>query len=61
MILTVLSVLLLIAFALLSFVRPASNQYIEVVGYLFLPALLIIGLVLMPSGDAGQELAHPAP
>lgn len=48
--LVILTLLLLLTFALFAVVSPATNPYIDIVGYLILPSLLLFGLGLMPSG-----------
>ncbi len=41
---------LMLTFWLFTLVTPAPNPYIDIVGYLLLPGLLIIGVVIMPFG-----------
>jgi hypothetical protein len=50
MFLAAMAVMLLVTFALFSVITPASNQYVDIVGYLLLPGTLVLGLVLMPLG-----------
>jgi len=45
-----IAVILLMTFALFSVVSPASNPYVDIVGYMVLPGMLLIGLLLMPAG-----------
>jgi len=44
------AVILLMTFALFSVVTPSTNPYVDIVGYLILPSMLIVGLVMMPAG-----------
>jgi len=48
--LVAVAVALLLTFALFALVTPSPNPYIDIVGYLVLPSVLIIGVVLIPSG-----------
>lgn len=47
---SIIAVILLMTFMLFSVVSPATNPYVDIVGYMVLPGLLIIGLILMPAG-----------
>ena len=42
--------MLLLTFALFAIVSPATNPYVDIVGYIVLPGILVIGLVLTPFG-----------
>jgi len=42
--------LLLVTFALFSWVRPFHNPYIDFIGYLMLPGVFITGLLIVPLG-----------
>ncbi|MBI4717982.1 MAG: NapC/NirT family cytochrome c [Planctomycetes bacterium] len=44
------SILLLVTFALFVAVSPGTNPYVDVIGYLVIPGLLIVGLGLVPLG-----------
>ncbi len=44
------SLLLLATFALLEIVSPARNPYVDIIGYLVLPIVLISGIVTIPFG-----------
>jgi hypothetical protein len=48
--LTSVSLLLLITFGLFSVVSPAANPYVDIVGYLVLPSILLLGIFLMLLG-----------
>lgn len=45
-----MAMMLLLTFGLFSVVAPAANPYVDIVGYLILPSLLIVGLVIVPFG-----------
>ena len=45
-----LALMLLLTFALFQVVAPASNPYVDIIGYMVLPGGLAIGLILMPLG-----------
>jgi len=53
--LAVSAVTLLLTFALFQIVTPASNAYVDIVGYMLLPGLLLLGLLLMPLGTLGKS------
>lgn len=70
--LAAMAIMLLLTFGLFSLVAPSTNPYVDIVGYLMLPAILVIGLVLMPLGilfkswrlhrlDPAQKLAFQFP
>ncbi len=44
------SVCLILTFVLFSFISPSGNPYLDIVGYMVLPALLVIGLIICPVG-----------
>lgn len=46
----VMSIVLLLTFMLFSVVSPAANPYVDIVGYLVLPGLLVLGLLVIPFG-----------
>lgn len=48
--LSIFAVLLLLTFGLFSLVTPTANPYVDIVGFLILPTLLVAGLALMPFG-----------
>ncbi|MCO6435939.1 MAG: NapC/NirT family cytochrome c [Phycisphaerae bacterium] len=48
--LAAMAVLLLVTFGLFTLVSPAKNPYVDIVGYIILPGLILIGLLLMPLG-----------
>lgn len=48
--LAALGVILLLTFGLFSLVTPAKNPYVDIFGFLILPSILVIGLILMPLG-----------
>jgi len=50
MFLTAMALLLLLSFALFNLVSPAHNQYVDIVGLLVLPGILIVGLFTVPLG-----------
>jgi hypothetical protein len=67
-----MSVLALLTFGLFSLVTPGRNPYVNVVGYVILPGLLILGLIIIPFGillkswrlrrhDPAQRLAFRFP
>jgi hypothetical protein len=45
-----LGVILLVTFGLFSVVSPSANPYVDIVGYLALPGILVAGLVIVPLG-----------
>lgn len=66
------SVMLLVTFALFEIVSPAGNPYVDIIGFLVLPSLLIIGMAVVPFGilikswrlrrrNPGQRLAFRYP
>jgi len=70
--LAAMALMLLVTFALFSVVTPNTNPYVDIVGYLVLPILLVAGLALVPMGillkswrlrrrDASQRLAFRFP
>lgn len=50
LVVTAMGLLLLVTFGLFSLISPSHNPYVDIVGYLILPSILIIGLVLVPLG-----------
>ena len=48
--LAAIGVVLLLTFGLFSIVTPTSNPYVDIVGYLVLPSILIVGLMTVPLG-----------
>ncbi len=48
--LVIIAVLGLLTFALFNMVMPGANPYVDIVGYLAIPSVLIVGLVIMPVG-----------
>ena len=48
--LAAIAVVLLLTFGLFSLVTPTNNPYVDIVGYLVLPSILIVGLVAVPVG-----------
>ncbi|UCF33552.1 MAG: cytochrome c3 family protein [Phycisphaerales bacterium] len=48
--LAVMAVMLLLTFGLFHLVSPAKNPYVDIVGFLILPGILVIGLVIVPFG-----------
>ena len=50
MFVSAMAVLLLVSFALLSVVTPAHNPYVDIVGFLVLPSILILGVLTIPFG-----------
>ena len=66
--LVIMGVILLLTFGLFSMVTVAANPYVDIVGFLVLPGILVAGLILTPFGilvkswrlrrrDPGQRLA----
>lgn len=64
--------ILILTFGLFSLVSPQSNPYVDIVGYLVLPSILVIGLIIVPVGiffkswrvrrkNPGQRLAFRFP
>ena len=45
-----IAMMLLVTFGLFTVVSPAANPYVDIVGYLILPGLLIIGAAFVPVG-----------
>jgi hypothetical protein len=50
MLLAIFAVLGLLTFGLFNLVAPPANPYVDIVGYLVVPGILVIGLILMPLG-----------
>ena len=50
MFLAIVALLGLLTFALFQFVAPSPNPYVDIVGYLVIPGILILGLLVMPLG-----------
>jgi hypothetical protein len=50
MFMLVVSMILLLTFALFQVVSPARNPYVDIVGYLILPTILILGSLVVPLG-----------
>lgn len=48
--LVIIAVLALLTFGLFNFVAPATNPYVDIVGYLVIPGILLIGLIIIPLG-----------
>lgn len=48
--LVAMGVVLLLTFGLFSLVTPMRNPYLDIVGYMVLPGLLILGLMIVPAG-----------
>ncbi len=48
--LVAIALLLLFTFGLFSLVAPVTNPYLDIVGYLVLPGLLIVGVLIVPFG-----------
>ena len=48
--LTVVAIILLLTFALFTVVTPHPNPYVDIVGYLILPGLLVLGVLIIPFG-----------
>lgn len=47
-----LGILLILTFGLFTLVSPAQNPYVDLIGYLILPMILAIGLIMVPIGIA---------
>jgi hypothetical protein len=45
-----MALLLILTFALFSVLNPAHNPYVDVVGYLVLPGVMVFGLLVVPVG-----------
>ena len=45
-----MAIMLLLTFGLFSVVAPAANPYVDIVGYLILPGMLAVGLLIVPLG-----------
>jgi hypothetical protein len=50
MYLAVISVILLVTFALFHVVSTAQNAYVDIVGFLIIPSMLVVSLIMMPVG-----------
>jgi hypothetical protein len=48
--LAIIALLGLVTFALFHLVAPIANPYVDIVGYLVIPGILVLGLILMPLG-----------
>jgi hypothetical protein len=48
--LAVIGLLGLLTFGLFNLVVPAANPYVDIVGYLVIPGILVLGLIVMPLG-----------
>jgi hypothetical protein len=48
--LVVISIILLLTFGLFTIITPAANPYVDIVGYIALPGLLVAGLLVAPIG-----------
>ena len=44
------AIILLLTFCLMTLVKPQTNPYVDIVGYLVGPGILVLGLVLIPLG-----------
>jgi hypothetical protein len=63
MFLAIISVLGLLTFGVFTLVAPPANPYVDILGYLVMPGILVIGLILMPLGVVirGWRLHRRAP
>ncbi len=70
--LIILAIILLLTFGLFNLITPTANPYVDIVGYLILPVLLVAGLLITPVGilfkswrlhrrDPSQKLAFRFP
>ncbi|MHC4695311.1 MAG: cytochrome c3 family protein [Planctomycetota bacterium] len=50
MFLTASAIVLLLTFGLFTLVTPSANPYADIVGYLVLPSILILGVIIIPFG-----------
>jgi hypothetical protein len=48
--LTAVAIILLMMFGLFSMVTPTANPYVDVVGYLVVPIILLLGVIIIPFG-----------
>lgn len=48
--LAVLSIILILTYALFTLVSPAANPYVDIIGFMVLPGMLLIALLIMPVG-----------
>jgi nitrate/TMAO reductase-like tetraheme cytochrome c subunit len=48
--LAAMATMLLLTFGLFNLVSPAKNPYVDIVGFLILPGILVIGLLIVPLG-----------
>jgi hypothetical protein len=66
------AVILLLTFALFAAVTPSPNPYVDIIGYLVVPGVLVFGIILIPFGillkswrlrrvDPSQQLAFRFP
>ncbi len=46
----VLAIILLLTFGLFSLITPDPNPYVDIVGYLVIPGVLVVGVILTPLG-----------
>lgn len=44
------SILLLLTFLLFSVVSPTANPYVDIIGYLVIPGIFVVGLIVVPAG-----------
>ena len=50
MFLAIIALLGLVTFGLFHLVTPVANPYVDIIGYLVIPGILVVGLVVMPLG-----------
>lgn len=50
MFLTAMAIMLLVTFGLFTLVTPSPNPYADIVGYLVVPCILIVGVAIIPFG-----------
>ncbi len=48
--LAIIGLLGLVTFGLFSLVAPSSNPYVDIVGFMIIPGILVLGLIVMPLG-----------
>ena len=46
----VMAIILLLTFGLFSVITPAANPYVDIIGYLVLPGILLAGVIITPFG-----------
>ena len=44
------AILLLLTFGLFTFVSPSANPYVDIIAFLILPGILVLGLIVVPVG-----------